>query len=125
MSNGHKTAEKNNYKVEFHPAWASRLAVTCDGEDCEIYSSDGEVYHLPNGEGHPKKHKIRLEGGPYGRDVTITIDDPNHAVAGFSLKLYGPGHQPGAGARTGVVETLEGDNDVMTCPPFCGPPPRV
>lgn len=123
MSDGHTTAEKNNYKVTFHPAFASRCTVTSDdGTECEVYKQQG--VHQMNGTTHPKKHTIRLTGGKYNRDIALDVHDPNHHISGITVHLYGEGHEPGAQKGADTVETFSVVNDVITCPPVCvGPPP--
>jgi hypothetical protein len=118
----HTTAEKDNYKVTFHPAFASRCAVTgADGECCEVYKQKG-VHHL-NGSEHPKKHTIRLKGGKYNRDITLDVHDPHHHIAGITVHMYGDTHVPGARSGAEAVESFSVDNDVITCPPVCLEPP--
>ena len=80
-------------------------------------------HRFGNGESHPKKHRIRLQGGRYGRNITIEVDDPDLAVHSITLELYGEGHVAGLGAGDTAVETFTVENDGTTCPPNCGPPP--
>jgi hypothetical protein len=118
----HATAEKDNYTVTFHPAFASRCAVTgADGECCEVYKQQG-VHHL-NGREHPKKHTIRLKGGKYNRDIALDVHDPHHHIAGITVHMYGDTHVPGARSGAEAVESFSVDNDVITCPPVCVEPP--
>ena len=121
MSDGHVTHKAKDYEVTLHPAWASRCVVKNGDGECVVYKQDKP--HQLNGEKHPRKHKVVLKGGPYNRDITIEIDDPNHALAGFSLRLYGEGYEPGSGVAADVVETVEGDNTATTCPPWCDQDP--
>ena len=122
MPDGHTTAEKNNYTVTFHPAFASRCTVTGeDGRECEVYKQQG-VHHLHGGE-HPKRHTIRLKGGRFNRDITLDVHDPKHHIAGITVHMYGEGRVPGARSGTQAVETFSVDNDVITCPPVCVEPP--
>lgn len=118
MSDGHITHEKNTYKVTFHPAFASRCAVKNDEGECVVYVQDQP--HKLNGQKHPKKHRIKLSGGALKRDVTLEIDDPNHAIARISVDLYAAGNVPGMGAGTRTTESFEFLNDAKTCPPICG-----
>ena len=119
MSDGHATAEKNNYTVTFHPAVASRCVVTGEDGECEVYKQS-RPHHL-NGQPHPKKHKIRLKGGKYGRDVTLEIDDPKHAIKQIHLELYGDrdASELGTGVAAPTVETFTAFNTAQTCPPIC------
>jgi len=120
MSDGHTTATQNDYTVTFHPAFASRCVVKHGNDECEVYKQK-DTHHFQNGETHPKKHKIRLQGGKYKRDVTLEIDDPNQSVAGVTVHLYGDDHVAGMAAGSAPVETFSVDNDVSTCPPNCSP----
>ena len=118
----HTTAEKDNYTVTFHPAFASRCTVTgTDGASCEVYKQQG-VHHL-NGREHPKKHTIRLKGGKFNRDIALDIHDPHHHIAGITVHMYGDTHVPGARSGAEAVESFSVDNDVITCPPVCVEPP--
>jgi hypothetical protein len=120
MSDGHTTKEKNNYKVTFHPAFASRCSITSEDGECEVYKQDKP--HPLNGKSHPKKHMIKLQGGKYGRDVTLEISDPKHAIKQIHIELYGdrpPGDIGRAAADHPAVETFVADNRAVTCPPDC------
>jgi hypothetical protein len=119
MSDGHHTAEKNNYTVTFHPAFASRCVVKGEDGECEVYRQS--TPHPLNGQPHPKKHKIHLKGGKYDRDVTLEIDDPKHAIKQIHLELYGDRSEAaiGTGTVSPTVETFTADNTAQTCPPVC------
>jgi hypothetical protein len=120
MSDGHTTHAKNDYTVTFHPAFASRCAVTGpDGKECEVYKQSAP--HQLNGEKHPKKHKIHLKGGKYDRDVMLEINDPKHAVKRIHVELYGDRDPSHVGSKTAypAVETFVADNTAETCPPNC------
>jgi hypothetical protein len=119
MSDGHTTAEKNNYTVTFHPAFASRCVITGEDGECEVYKQS--TPHRLNGEAHPKKHKIHLKGGKYDRDVTLEINDPKHAIKQIHLELYGDRSAAmiGTGTVSPTVETFTADNTAQTCPPVC------
>jgi hypothetical protein len=119
MSDGHATAEKNNYTVTFHPAFASRCAITGDDGECEVYRQSAP--HPLHGQSHPKKHRIHLKGGKYDRDVTLEIDDPKHAIKQIHLELYGDRDPADIGSETlyPAVETFTAENRAVTCPPNC------
>jgi hypothetical protein len=123
MSDGHKTAEKNNYTVTFHPAFASRCTVTGEDGECEVYKQTAP-HHL-NGQSHPKKHKIHLKGGKYDRDVELEISDPKHAIKQIHVELYGDraADDIGSPAVYPAVETFVAFNTAETCPPNCLAPP--
>lgn len=118
MSDGHTTATQNDYTVTFHPAFASRCVVKHEDGECEVYKQT-DTHHFKNGETHPKKHTIRLQGGKYNRDITIDVHDPHHALAGLTMQLYGADHVAGMAAGSQPVETFAVDNDSPTCPPNC------
>jgi len=119
MPAGHDTAEKNNYRVTFHPAFASRCVVTGEDGECEVYKQGAA--HKLNGESHPQQHTIRLEGGRYQRDVTLHVHDPKHAIKQIHVELYGdrPPEAVGDGVAYPTAETFTADNAVITCPPNC------
>jgi hypothetical protein len=123
MSDGHITAALNDYTVTFHPAFASRCVITgANGERHEVYKQARP--HKLNGETHPKKHVIRLQGGKHGRDITLEVHDPKHAIKELHLALYDD-HDPaqiGNGklmADVGTAETFTTFNTADTCPPVC------
>ncbi|HEU0052987.1 MAG TPA: hypothetical protein VFQ39_07405 [Longimicrobium sp.] len=116
----HVTRAKNDYEVTVHPAMASKCVLKGqDGEEIELYVQD-KPFKL-NGKGHPKKHTIKLKGGKFKRDITIEVDDPNHAIKHISIQLYGDDNVPGAGLSAKAVETFDWANDSKTCPPVCDP----
>ncbi|MFL5382126.1 MAG: hypothetical protein ACJ8GN_06395 [Longimicrobiaceae bacterium] len=119
MSDGHTTAEKNNYSVTFHPAFASRCVVSGDDGECEVYKQ--KAPHRLNGQAHPKKHRIHLKGGRFDRDVTLEIDDPKHAIKQIHLELYGDRDEAEIGTATvaPTAETFTAFNTAQTCPPIC------
>ena len=119
MADGHSSAEKNNYTVTFHPAFASRCVVTGEDGECEVYKQSEP--HKLNGQPHPKQHRIQLKGGKYARDVTLDIHDPKHAIKRIHVELYGDRAESdlGTGLAAPTVETFVTDNSAPTCPPIC------
>jgi hypothetical protein len=119
MPDSHATAEKNNYTVTFHPAFASRCVVTGEDGECEVYRQS--TPHRLNGESHPKKHRLHLKGGKYDRDLTLEIDDPKHAIKLIHVELYGDRSAAIIGTETDppAVETFAAFNTAETCPPNC------
>jgi hypothetical protein len=114
----HKTVKTDaDYDVTFHPAFASRAAVKPkNGVERDLYRQpEGHVVHCPGG--HPKKHVFKLKGKGNHRDITITIEDPEHSIHSLRLELYDQGRVAGTTAETGDVFTLE--NNAKTCPPLC------
>ncbi|SOD03922.1 hypothetical protein SAMN05216486_1204 [bacterium JGI 053] len=119
MPDEHATAEKNNYTVTFHPAFASRCVVTGEDGECEVYKQSAP-HHL-NGQAHPKKHRIHLKGGKFDRDVSLEIDDPKHAIKQIHVELYGDRAPADIGSDKvfPAVETFTAFNTAQTCPPNC------
>lgn len=119
----HKTIHTDaHYDVTFHPAFASRCAVKPkNGTERDLYRQGQgreHVVHCPGG--HPKKHVIKLKGKGNRRDITITIEDPEHSIHSLRLELYDEGRVAGKAAETGDVFTIE--NNAKTCPPYCEDP---
>ena len=120
MSDGHSTVSLNSYTVTFHPAFASRCVVNGEDGECEVYRQNG-AHEFKNGDKHPKKHKIKIKGGRWDRDISMEVEDPRHAIAKITVEFYGEGHVPGLGAGDPVVERFTIFNDGTTCPPNCDP----
>jgi hypothetical protein len=118
----HKTVTRDaDYDVTFHPAFASACVVEKKG------GARKELYRQPENDvvdcskGHPKKHVIRLKGkNGSKRDITITIDDPEHSVHSLSLELYDEARDPRVNKDFDTTETFTVMNSAMTCPPVCG-----
>lgn len=120
MADGHSTAALNNYTVTFHPAFASRCVVTGEDGECEVYKQSKP--HKLNGQKHPAKHTIRLQGGKYGRDITLEVHDPKHAIKQVHLELYGdrdPSHIGDSRVEYPAVESFTALNTAELCPPMC------
>ena len=63
---------------------------------------------------------IRLKGkNGSKRDITITIDDPEHSVHSLSLELYDESRDPNYQEtfNPGTTETFTVTNSALTCPP--------
>ena len=110
-----------DYDVVVHPAFASECTLTSrsDGSVKTLYRQDRSKAHDCRGKGHPKKHTIKLKGKGNRRDITITIDDPDHSVASLALELYPEGRDPTAGDETEPTDTFTVMNNAFTCPPHC------
>jgi hypothetical protein len=114
----HTTVSSDNYEVSFHPAFASSCVVERVGGAAEtLYQQDKSKPVDCRGKGHPKQHKIKLKGKNNKRDITITIDDPNHNIASLQIRLYHEDRVPGTSGEYSDVFTVE--NDANTCPPNC------
>lgn len=112
--------DDSEYEITFHPAFASKCVVEHkNGPTKELYRQSGT--HNLGGKGHPKKHVVKIKGkNGKTRDITITIDDPNHAVHSLRMELYDEGYDP-----MNPIETYDGgdvvtfENLASTCPPRC------
>ena len=115
------------YDVSFHPAFASSCVIEDrDGQKHTLYEQD-RTRPVDVSNGHPTRHVIRLKGkNGSTRDITVTIDDPNHDLAGLTLSLYDEARDPMLTTKFGTTESFTVMNDALTCPPYCGtkdPPP--
>jgi hypothetical protein len=126
MNEHHKTVTADpEYDVTFHPGFASECTITRKGEGPpkQLYKQTEKHDCRPEG-GHPKKHVIRLKGkNGSKRDITITIDDPEHSVHSLSLELYDESRDVTDAAKfdPGTTETFTVTNTADTCPPHCDP----
>lgn len=111
----------HKYDVSFHPAFASSCVIEhTSGEKHTLYEQDTSK-PVNCSKGHPKKHVIKLKGkNGSSRDITLTIDDPNHDLAGLTLSLYDEARDPGVDAHFDTTESFTVMNNALTCPPYCG-----
>lgn len=124
MSDEHITVGTDpHYDVTVHPAFASSCTVTdrATGQSRKLYEQDRGKPVDVRKNGHPKKHRIVLKGkNGKRRNITITIDDPEHAIHGITLDLYAEGRDPMRADRSSdSVERVTVLNDSTTCPPVC------
>lgn len=115
----HEVVEKDGYRLTFYPGFLSRASVDDESGRTELYAQSGshDVRDLPD---EPlTRHVLRLEGGPNQRDVTLTLDDPRHAVAEIVVRLYPAGYTPGDGEAPEPVETMTATDGAILCPPVC------
>lgn len=118
----HKNVTKHSrYDVSFHPAFASSCVIEHkNGEKHTLYQQDESKPVDCSKKGHPKKHTISLKGkNGSKRDITITVDDPNHDLAGFTLHLYDEARNPMVAKQFDTTEAFTVMNNAKTCPPFC------
>ncbi|HST57804.1 MAG TPA: hypothetical protein VLK84_03880 [Longimicrobium sp.] len=110
----------DKYDVSFHPAFASSCVIEGkNGEKHTLYEQDRST-PVDCSNGHPKKHVIRLKGkNGSTRDITVTIDDPNHQLAGLRLSLYDEARDPMVATKFDATESFTVMNDAFTCPPHC------
>lgn len=120
----HRTITSDaTYDVTLHPAFASECTITrkSDSSVRQLYKQT-ERHHCKDRK-HPKRHVIKLKGkNGSNRDITITIDDPKHAIHSLRLELYDESRDPHY-AETydpGTTETFSVSNLADTCPPNCG-----
>lgn len=123
MSDDHITVgTDSSYDLTVHPAFASACTVTDrkTGQARKLYEQDRSKPVDVRKTGHPKKHRIVLKGkNGTRRNVTITIDDPDHAIHGITLDLYQEGRDPLRSSGGDAVESFSVINDSTTCPPVC------
>lgn len=117
----HSTVEKDGYQLTFYPGFTSRCVVRdATGRETELYRQ-ASTYHLPPGQARPRpSHRLKLQGGRHGQDVTLDISDPSHRIARIVVEFYGEGHVPGGRTSDASVETLTVENSSELCPPNCG-----
>jgi hypothetical protein len=123
MDKNHKTVTSDaDYDVTFHPAFASACIVKPkDGQARELYRQPKDEVVNCKDEGHPKRHVVKLKGKGNRRDITITIDDPEHSIHALTLELYEEGRSPKETAKWEAGDTFTVLNDAKTCPPHCDP----
>lgn len=118
----HKTVTADSdYDVTIHPGFASECYVTPVGTNGKrtLYKQT-ETYICDEVEGHPTTHRIVLvEKNGDRRTVTITIDDPAHAVHTIALDLYEPGRDPKVKKEWKSRDRITVMNSANTCPPDC------
>lgn len=115
-------SDDNEYEITVHPAFASSCTVTDKrtGQARKLYEQDRSKPVDVRKQGHPKKHRIVLKGkNGKKRNITITIDDPEHAVHGITLDLYKEGRDPMQDESLDSEETFRILNHATTCPPLC------
>lgn len=117
----HKTVTADNdYDVTIHPGFASECVVTTQGNGPRTLYKQTETYICDEVEGHPTTHRIVVvEKNGARRTVTITIDDPAHAVHTIALDLYETGRDPKVKKDWKSADRITVMNSAMTCPPVC------
>lgn len=120
MQDDHKTVTiDSEYDVTFHPAFASSCVVERKGGAKKTLYEQEQDKPVDCSNGHPTKHTIKLKGKGNKRDVTITIDDPNHSIAGLTLQLYDEARDPAVVGDWEATESFTVMNSAKTCPPHC------
>ncbi|HEX8153858.1 MAG TPA: hypothetical protein VF698_12065 [Thermoanaerobaculia bacterium] len=105
------TVRAHDYDVSLYPGFASSVKSTVNGRTSELYRQRAP-YRLPEGAtATAGRHEVRIAGGPYGRNLTIGMEDDTHQIASIEADLHGPGG--------GANETITIYDDVITCPPVC------
>jgi len=113
----HVRSSVAGYQVQVHPAFSSGITVRTDAGDTQVYRQQG-TYNLPGGATEPPaQHVVRVQGGPFDRDVGFVVSDPKHQVARIIVELYDPVSQPGTDRP--VVERVIVNNSSKICPPIC------
>lgn len=118
--NNHKTVrDDSEYEVTLHPGFASECTVTTANAGSRTLYKQTEKYHC-GPEGHPTQHQIVVvEKNGDRRAITITIDDPKHALHGITLNLYERGRDPKVKKEYSSSDTITVLNSADTCPPYC------
>jgi hypothetical protein len=117
----HKTVrDDSQYDVTLHPGFASECTVTSKSNNsARTLYKQTETYHCGD-EGHPTQHQIVVtEKSGAQRTVTITIDDPSHAVHSIKIDLYEPARDPKVKKDWKTTDTFTVLNTAATCPPHC------
>ena len=115
----HEVVEKGEYRLTFYPGFLSSAAVEDEGGRTELYEQSGS-HDVRNEPDEPLTHHvIRIEGGRNKRDVTLTVDDPHHAIAEIVVRLHPTDREQGTGKAEPPVETVHVRNDAILCPPIC------
>ena len=115
----HVQSGARGYQVTVHPAFSSSVTLLGqDGGGTELYRQPG-THNLPAGQtAAPAQHVVKLQGGPFDRDIGFVVNDPKHQIARITVELYGPDHKPGMQGSP-VVERVVVENNAKTCPPLC------
>ncbi|HEX6367728.1 MAG TPA: hypothetical protein VF006_02270 [Longimicrobium sp.] len=119
--NNHKTMrDDSEYDVTIHPGFASECTVTtASSNGSRTLYKQTETYNCGD-EGHPTTHQVVVvEKSGEQRTVTITIDDPKHAVHSIALDLYEPGRDPKVKKEWKTKDRITVLNTADTCPPNC------
>ncbi len=120
MQNHKTVTADSDYDITLHPGFASECTVTSKANNnVRMLYKQTETYHCGD-EGHPTQHQIVVtEKGGAQRTVTITIDDPSHAVHSLKLDLYEPERDPKVKKDWKSNDTITVMNTALTCPPYC------
>lgn len=115
----HKKVDKDGYELTFYPGFLSRAVVQVDGREDVLYKQV-ESHSVKDQPDEPlPRFELRLRGGPNDRNVTLHVDDPQHAIAEIVIRMYPKGYKPEAGVSPPPAEVLSAVNDAMLCPPIC------
>lgn len=115
----HKTVDKDGYALTFYPGFLSRAVVQVDGREDVLYRQEAPHGVRDQPDEPLKRFELRLKGGPNDRDITLHVDDPQHAIAEIVVRMYPKGYKPEAGENPPPEEVFTAENDAMLCPPIC------
>jgi len=120
-----KTLGEHEFTAAFYPGFARSIRVN----DESVYDQtvDGpDPFVLPPGSDKPFSSSAVQLASSKGYNVTLTIDDPEHAVDHIEVILRTPTVRDDAQAAGGVTafstsppDRVTIDNTPVICPPFC------
>lgn len=115
----HEKVEKDGYVLTFYPGFLSKASVLVDGKDDVLYRQE-KPHKVKDKPDEPlKRFELRLRGGPNDRNITLHVDDPQHAIAEITIRMYPKGYKPEAGEDPPPDEVFTAANDAILCPPMC------
>jgi hypothetical protein len=120
-----KDVDGHEFTAAFYPGFARSIRVN----DVSVYDqkTDGpDPFVLPPGADRPFCSSAVQLASSKGYNVTLTIDDPEHAVDHIEVVLRTPAAggdgSAGGGVRafaTNPPDRVVIDNTPVICPPFC------
>ncbi len=115
----HETVEKDGYVLTFYPGFLSKASVLVDGKDDVLYTQPKPHSIIDQPDEPLPRFELRLEGGPNQRNITLHVDDPEHAIAEITVRMYPRGYKAERGTAPPPNEVFTAVNDAILCPPMC------
>lgn len=115
----HETVEKDGYVLTFYPGFLSKASVLVDGKDEVLYTQQKPYSIIDQPDEPLTRFELRLEGGPNERNITLHVDDPEHAIAEITVRMYPRDRTLGVGAAPAPNEVFVAVDDAILCPPMC------
>lgn len=116
----HATVRKDGYTLTFYPGFLRRGTALVAGGVPEVLYEQTVPYDVRDRPDEPlTRYVLAVEGGPNERSLSLTVDDPEHAVAEIVVRLHPPGFVPGEGTPVTVAEELGFQDNTVLCPPVC------